>query len=89
MEESWTFLSNHAHILLCLAQSADLRVKEIAVRVGITERAVLRILSDLEVAGVIEKIRMGRRNRYTIHPDVPLRHPMESHKTVGHLMQLI
>ena len=74
----WTFLSNHSHVLVCVARDPDVRVSEMARRVGIGERAVHRILSDLEEAGYLTRTREGRRNRYSVHLDRPLRHPLEA-----------
>ena len=85
----WTFLSNHAHVLVCLAQDPDARLRDVALNVGITERAVQKIVSDLEEAGVILRQRAGRRNSYRLKLDVPLRHPLESHRTVGILLSLV
>ncbi|MBK6453179.1 MAG: winged helix-turn-helix transcriptional regulator [Steroidobacteraceae bacterium] len=85
----WTFLSNHAHVLVCLAQDPDARLRDVALSVGITERAVQKIVSDLEQAGVIVRERAGRRNSYRLNLDVPLRHALESHKTVGILLSLV
>lgn len=85
----WTFLSNHAHVLICLAQDSTLRLREVAERVGITERATQKIVADLEVCGVLIKHREGRRNRYEIVRDLPLRHPIESHRSVGDLIEAI
>ena len=85
----WTFLSNHAHVLVCLAQDPDARLRDVALNVGITERAVQKIVSDLEEAGVIVRERAGRRNSYRLNLDVPLRHPLESHRTVGILLSLV
>lgn len=76
--QDWTFLSNHSHVLVCIAQDPDVRVAEIAGRVGIGERAVHRILRDLEEAGYVTRAREGRRNRYAVHLDRPLRHPLEA-----------
>ena len=73
----WTFLTNHAQVFLCVAHNNHLTAREIAVQVGITERAVQRILSDLEKDGYIEHLREGRNNRYTIDLDKPLRHPAQ------------
>lgn len=84
----WTFLTNHAHVLICLAQEPSARMRDVAVRVGITERAVQRIIADLEEAGVITRVRDGRRNHYEIYGDKPLRHPMEAHQTVGDLLHI-
>ena len=85
----WTFLSNHAHVLVCLALDPDARLRDVALSVGITERAVQKIVSDLEEAGVIVRERAGRRNSYRLNLDVPLRHALESHKTVGILLSLV
>jgi DNA-binding MarR family transcriptional regulator len=89
MNDSWTFLSNHGHVLMCIAQDPDVRVRDIAERVGITERSVTGILTDLEKAGVIEKIKDGRRNSYRVIRRVKLRHPLEAHRTVGSLIDLV
>ncbi|MCK6551787.1 winged helix-turn-helix domain-containing protein [Myxococcota bacterium] len=85
---TWTFLTNHAHVLLCLAEDPEVLLKDVAQRVGITERAVQRIVSELEEAGYIEREREGRRNRYRIFPDRPLRHPVEKHRLVASLLDL-
>jgi len=85
----WTFLSNHAHVLVCLALDPDARLRDVALSVGITERAVQKIVGDLEAAGVIVRERAGRRNSYRLDLDVPLRHALESHKTVGTLLSLV
>lgn len=86
---SWTFLTNHAHVLLCLAQDPTMRLRDVAELVGITERAVQRIVSDLEEAGVILKRKDGRRNQYEINDDQPMRHPVEMHETVGTLIKAL
>ena len=86
---SWTFLSNHAHVLICLATEADPVMREVAARVGITERAVLKILSDLEAEGLVSRTRVGRNNHYELDLDQPLRHPLEAHRTVRELIQLV
>lgn len=85
----WTFLTNHAHTLICLARSPDALLREVASEVGITERAVHNILADLEESGVVTRERDGRRNHYVIHFDRPLRHPIEAHCTVGHLIDMV
>lgn len=85
---SWTFLTNHARVLLCLAEEPDLRLRDAAERIGITERAVQRIVTDLEDAGIVVRAREGRRNRYTINEEARLRHPNEAHSTVGDLLRL-
>lgn len=85
----WTFLSNHAHVLLVIARNLEIRLRDVAPRVGITERAVQRIVADLEAGGFLTRERTGRRNRYRLHPDQPLRHPIEAHRTVAELMTLV
>jgi DNA-binding MarR family transcriptional regulator len=85
----WTFLSNHAHVLLCIAGEPGVRLREVAHRVGITERAVQRIVADLEEGGYLSRSREGRRNRYEVHLDRPLRHAVESHREVRVLLHLI
>jgi DNA-binding transcriptional ArsR family regulator len=84
----WTFLSNHGHILLCIARDPNIRVREIAQAVGITERAVQRILGELEEAGVISRLRKGRRTHYEIDGELPLRHPVEADHSVDELLRL-
>ncbi len=85
----WTFLSNHAHVLICLASDPDLRLREVAERVGITERAVHNILRDLEAEGLVAREREGRNNHYQLSLDQPLRHPLEQHRSVLELIQLV
>ncbi len=89
IELEWTFLSNHAHVLLCIAREPEIRLRDVAERVGITERAVQRIVADLEAGKYLERIRAGRRNRYVVHPELPLRHPVEAHRDVGALLTLV
>jgi len=85
----WTFLANHTHVLICLHREPDLRLRDVAQRVGITERAVQRIVMELEQGSVLERQRQGRRNIYRIHTDSPLRHPLESHRTIGEMLAFI
>ncbi len=88
----WTFLSNHTHVLGCLAGNGDQILREVAHKVGITERAVQRIVADLEQAGVLQRERDprdARRNRYRINTDVYLRHPLEAHCRIGALLDLV
>jgi DNA-binding IscR family transcriptional regulator len=85
---AWTFLSNHSHVLIALAKTPDLRIRDLADQVGITERAVAQILADLQGARVLSKRRVGRRNVYLINANAPLRHPVESHRTVGDILRL-
>ena len=85
----WTFLTNHAHVLLCLAAAPGLRVRAIADRVGISERAVLRILHDLVEAGYVERERTGRRTRYEVRLDRPMRHAVEAGQPVARLVEAL
>jgi len=86
---NWTFLSNHTHVLLCIAQDPEMRVREMADHVGITERAIATILDDLEDAGYIARSKVGRRNRYKVYRRGRLRHPLESQRSVGELLDMI
>jgi predicted transcriptional regulator len=86
---SWTYLTNHTHVLVCLAADPTLRLRDVALRVGITERAVQKIVHDLEDVGVLSRFRHGRRNRYAIHPDHGLRHPVEGHCKVRDLLEMV
>jgi predicted ArsR family transcriptional regulator len=88
-ERSWTFLTNHAHVLLAVAATPDLRLKEIAESVSITERTATQILTDLESAGCIERRKEGRRNHYTVRSQIPLRHPLEEHHRVSDLIKAL
>ncbi len=85
----WTFLTNHAHVLLMLSQDASLVLREVALKIGITERAVQRIIADLEQDGFIERKKVGRKNHYRILTNLPLRHPIEAHRSIGDLIALI
>lgn len=86
---AWTFLTNHAHVLLCLAREPEILMKDVANAVGITERAVQRIVSELEEGGYLVRHRQGRRNHYEVRGDLPLRHPVERHRTVAHLLEIV
>lgn len=85
-QRSWTFLTNHAHVLLAIARQPDLRVRDVAELVGITERTTMQIIDDLETAGYLTRERQGRRNRYHIDPSNPLRHPLEEHHDIDDLL---
>jgi len=87
--EDWTFFSNNAHVLVCLTRKPQPTTREMANQVGITERAVQRIVKRLVEAGVLKIEKDGRRNRYELNLDQQLRHPLESHKTIGEFIQLI
>ena len=86
---TWTFLTNHAHVLLCLAQGESLTARELSQLIGITERAVQAIVADLVADGYLDKSKEGRRNRYTVNPAGRLRHPLESAHTVGELIDAL
>ena len=86
---SWTFLTNHARVLLCLAEEPTLRIRDVADKCGITERGAQRIVTDLEESGIVTRSREGRRNHYTINKQLPMRHAHEAHKTVNDLLALV
>jgi DNA-binding IclR family transcriptional regulator len=87
--ESWTFLTNHGHVLLCIAADPEIRMKDVAEKVGITERATQRIVADLVAEGYLTAQKNGRRNSYEINRALPLRHPAERHNQVGQLLRLV
>ena len=88
-QRGWTFLTNHAHVLLCLASGEALTARELGSRIGITERAVQVILSDLTEGGYLNKRKEGRRNVYTVNRRGRLRHPLEAHHTIGELINAL
>ena len=88
IESEWTFLSNYAHVLLCLAENPRARLREVADRVGITERTTMRLITQLDEAGILKRVKQGRRNEYLIDTSEHLRHPIESHCTVGQLLRM-
>lgn len=85
----WTFLTNHTHVLLCLARDPEARQSEIAARVGITERAVQRIVAELVGSGYLRSTRDGRRNRYELNRELPLRHPLERDHRIGEILDVL
>ncbi len=85
----WTFLSNHAHVIILLAADDELRMRDLAEQIGITERAVQRIVADLVGGGFLLVSKDGRRNRYTVQVDMALRHPVEAHRTVKDLLRVV
>jgi DNA-binding transcriptional ArsR family regulator len=85
----WDFLTNHAHVLICVADDPGIRLRDIAAAVGITERATHRILSELVEEGYVLRERQGRRNRYQVEPDLPLRHPLVNGRAVGDLLKVL
>ncbi len=87
--ENWTFLTNYAHVLLCIAADPEIRLKDVAQKVGITERATQRIVADLVSEGYLSSEKKGRRRYYQINPALPLRHPVERHNQIGQLLVLV
>jgi DNA-binding MarR family transcriptional regulator len=85
-KSGWTFFTNHGHVLVCLAAEPDLRTRDVAELVGITERSAQSIITDLVDAGYLTRIKEGRRNRYEVHADKPLRHSLERDHSVGELL---
>ena len=85
--QKWTFLSNHTHVLICIAKDPTVRMRDLATEVGITERAIQRIVADLRDAGYLSLERQGRRNHYLVHTHMPMRHPVESHCLVSELIE--
>ena len=82
-------MSNHAHVLVCLAAEPGMRLRDIAARVGITERAASSIVADLEAGGYLTRTRVGRNNHYQLHLARPLRHPLERHRKIGDVIALL
>ncbi len=82
----WTFLTNHAHVLICIAEDPNARIRDL---VGITERAIQKIITDLEEASYLTHVRNGRRNLYRVKLNQPLRHPVEKHRNVAVLLELV
>jgi DNA-binding IclR family transcriptional regulator len=88
-QPGWTFLTNHTHVLVCLARDENTTLREVALEVGITERAVHSIVKALEAEGVLTRSRAGQRNRYRLNRQYRLRHPLEAHRRIGDLLDLI
>jgi predicted ArsR family transcriptional regulator len=86
--ETWTFLTNHARVLILIAETVGIRLRDVADQVGITERAAQRIVAELEAAGYLTHDKVGRRNHYQLRPDVRLRHPLEHGVEVGKLLEV-
>jgi DeoR/GlpR family transcriptional regulator of sugar metabolism len=88
-DHGWRFVTNHAHVLECIATNPTARLRDIAAIVGITERTASQIVNDLEQAGYLTRTRVGRSNHYEVHADLPLRHPQHRHHTVGELIRFL
>lgn len=86
---SWTFLTNHSHVLISLSRDPDLRLRDLAQLVGITDRAVSTLIDELEAAGYLKRTRIGRRNRYEVHADHPMRHRVERGHQVSELIDVM
>jgi predicted transcriptional regulator len=87
--KAWHFVTSHTQVLLCIARDPDVRMKEIAETVGITERAAQRIVGDLVESGYLQRERVGRRNRYVIDETMMMRHPSQWNHEVGELLELL
>jgi DNA-binding MarR family transcriptional regulator len=86
---SWTFVTNHAAVLLCVARDPGIRMRDIADRVGITERAAQRIVADLAQEGYVTRKRIGRRNVYEVEPGLAMRHRLARHREIGDFLELM
>jgi predicted transcriptional regulator len=89
LSQSWTFVTNHTQVLLCIARDPGIRLREVATDVGITERAVQRIVAELVEAGFLERRRVGRRNQYAVNRTAEMRHPAQFGHDVGALLDLL
>jgi Mn-dependent DtxR family transcriptional regulator len=85
----WRFVTNYAHVLVLIAADPTARLRDLAQTLGITERTAAQLVSDLERAGYLTKTRNGRRNQYEVHDELPLRHPLHRHHTVGELIRFL
>ena len=88
-DKTWRFLSNHTQVLLCIQRDPDVRFRDIAEMVGITERAAQRIVADLIESGYVESERIGRRNHYRVNTDIAMRHPAQEGHDIGELLRLL
>ena len=87
--KAWRFVTNHTQVLLCIARDQDVRLRDVAEIVGITERAAQRIVADLVEAGYVTRKRVGRRNHYAVNTEIRMRHPSQSDHEVGELLNLL
>ena len=85
---TWTFLSNHGHVLILLSQNPEIRLRDVASKVGITERAATGIINDLVDSGYVHRTKDGRRNRYTVHKNQHFRHPQEANHSIDELLRI-
>ena len=86
---TWRFLSNHTQVMLCLHRNPDARLRDLAQSIGISDRAVHGIVADLIETGYITRERIGRRNHYTVNPNIPMRHPAQDGHEIGELLELL
>jgi DNA-binding MarR family transcriptional regulator len=89
VNHTWRFLSNHMQVLLCIARDPEIRVRDVAQMVGITERATQRIVADLVDAGYVEREKVGRRNRYHLNADTRMRHAAQANHEIGQLLHIL
>jgi DNA-binding MarR family transcriptional regulator len=87
--KSWRFVTNHTQVLLCIARDRNVRLRDVAETVGITERAAQRIVADLVEAGYVTRKRVGRRNHYSVNTEIRMRHPSQADHEVGELLDLL
>ena len=87
--KQWRFVTNHTQVLLCISRDPDVRLRDVAEMVGITERAVQRIVADLVDAGFLQRQRVGRRSRYVINRNIEMRHPAQAGHDIGELLSLL
>jgi predicted ArsR family transcriptional regulator len=88
-DKAWRFVTSHTQVLLCLEQNPEIRLRDVAATVGITERAAQRIVTDLVEAGYVGRERVGRRNRYVLNRTIPMRHPSQVEHEIGELLDVL
>ena len=88
-EKPWRFVTSHTQVLLCIARNPEIRIRDVADLIGITERAAQRIIADLVEAGYVERMRVGRRNHYHVKTDLRMRHPLQQTHEIGELLDLL
>jgi DNA-binding MarR family transcriptional regulator len=88
-EKPWRFVTSHTQVLLCIARNPEIRIRDVADLIGITERAAQRIIADLVEAGYVERMRVGRRNHYLVKTDLRMRHPLQQTHEIGELLDLL
>jgi len=86
---AWSFLTNHARVLICIASDPDIRLRDVALKLGLTERGVYQVVVELVEGGYVVKERVGRRNRYHLHDNLPIGDPTTRERTIGELLDLL